>query len=87
MGGYVGSVRSSMKKTWTAYRAGDILVTSGLSQIYPKGIKIGTISALSREESGLLYTVSVQPAVDFDSLEEVLVITSYTASVASSEAD
>lgn len=68
-------------------KAGDILVTSGLSQIYPKGIKIGTISALSREESGLLYTVSVQPAVDFDSLEEVLVITSYTASVASSEAD
>ncbi len=55
----------------------DRVITSGLSQIYPKGIDIGTISEVTREASGLLLSASVTPAVDFNKLEEVLVIQNY----------
>lgn len=52
---------------------GDDVVTSGIDGIYPKGFAIGKIESL--EKSGSAYKrISVRPAVDFDTLEEVLVI-------------
>ncbi|MDD4549582.1 MAG: rod shape-determining protein MreC [Syntrophomonadaceae bacterium] len=53
------------------------VVTSSLSEIYPKGIYIGKVIDISREPNGLLLSATVQPAVDFDKLEEVLIITAY----------
>jgi rod shape-determining protein MreC len=55
----------------------DRVITSGLSSHYPKGIDIGIIIQVNREPNGLLLSADVQPAVDFDRLEEVLVITDY----------
>jgi len=53
--------------------AGDIVVSSGIEGIYPKGFVIGTIEAV--EKSGPAYKrITVKPAVDFSSLEEVLVV-------------
>jgi rod shape-determining protein MreC len=52
---------------------GDVLVTSGLDGIYPKGYVIGRVESFER--GGGSYTrVSVIPAVDFLSIEEVLVV-------------
>jgi rod shape-determining protein MreC len=52
---------------------GDIVVTSGIDGIYPKGFVIGRVDAV--EKSGSTFKrISVRPAVDFLSLEEVLVI-------------
>ncbi len=56
---------------------GHIVVTSGLSQVYPPGIDIGIIDEINREPSGLLLSATVKPVVNFDKLEEVLVITDY----------
>lgn len=53
------------------------VVTSGLSNIYPKGISIGTITKVIKEPDGLLLSANVKPAVDFDKLEEIFVITKY----------
>ncbi len=54
---------------------GDAVVTSGIDGIFPKGFVIGRVSAV--EKSGGAYrAIAVQPAVDFSSLEEVLVVTS-----------
>lgn len=53
------------------------IVTSGLSQIYPKGIDIGVVESVKREKNGLLLSANIKPVVDFDRLEEVLVITDY----------
>ncbi|MDD2619179.1 MAG: rod shape-determining protein MreC [Syntrophomonadaceae bacterium] len=53
------------------------VITSGLSLTFPKGIFIGTVSEITRERGGLLMSASVKPAVDFDKLEEVLIITDY----------
>jgi len=53
---------------------GDTVVSSGIEGIYPKGFVIGTIEAV--EKSGPAYKrITVRPAVDFSSLEEVLVVT------------
>ena len=50
---------------------GDVIVTSGLSQIYPPDIKIGVVSAVSKDTPGMFQEISVIPSVDFHKLEEV----------------
>ncbi len=52
---------------------GDLIVTSGLGGIFPAGIRIGTVSRVGLEANGLMKEISVRPAVDFRSLEEILV--------------
>lgn len=54
---------------------GDLLVTSGVGGIFPKGLVIGSISKLNRGSGGLFLSAEVKPAVNFSKLEEVLVIT------------
>jgi rod shape-determining protein MreC len=54
---------------------GDVVVTSGIDRIYPKGFVIGRVEVA--ENSGPAYKqILVRPAVDFSSLEEVLVVMS-----------
>jgi rod shape-determining protein MreC len=55
-------------------RAGDLLLTSGQDRIYPRGLPVGVVAEV-RAGTGLLRSVSVVPRVDFDRLEEVLVLT------------
>lgn len=55
-------------------RVGDLVATSGLDGIFPKGVTVGTIVRLSREEGGLFQTAEIEPAVDFNKLEEVMVV-------------
>jgi rod shape-determining protein MreC len=52
---------------------GDMVVTSGIDGIYPKGFVIGRVESV--EKSGGAYKrITVKPAVDFSGLEEVLVV-------------
>ena len=52
---------------------GDLVVTSGIDGIYPKGFTIGYIDVV--EKNGTAYKhISVRPAVDFSRLEDVLVV-------------
>lgn len=53
---------------------GDEVLTSGLGNIYPKGIPIGTVGRIERESYGITQHVEVLPGVDFSRLEEVLVL-------------
>lgn len=53
---------------------GDKIVTSGFGGIYPKGRLVGEVTDVVNEEGGLLKYAILKPAVDFDRLEEVLVI-------------
>jgi rod shape-determining protein MreC len=54
-------------------KAGDLVVTSGIDGIYPKGFVIGTIESVERG-AGTYHEIRVRPAVDFSRLEEVLVV-------------
>jgi rod shape-determining protein MreC len=52
---------------------GDQVYTAGIDGIYPKGIPVGTVTRADPGQS-LFKTISVKPAVDFGSIEEVIVI-------------
>ncbi|MBO4563093.1 MAG: rod shape-determining protein MreC [Clostridia bacterium] len=56
---------------------GDIIMTSGIGGIYPKGIRVGTVEEvmLDTDTSGI--NAIVAPSVDFLHLEEVMVITDF----------
>jgi rod shape-determining protein MreC len=54
-------------------KVGDRVVTSGLGGIFPQGIRIGIVSRVGLEPNGLMKEIIVRPAVDFRSVEEVLV--------------
>ncbi|HXW03932.1 MAG TPA: rod shape-determining protein MreC [Vicinamibacterales bacterium] len=54
-------------------KAGDLVVSSGVDGIYPKGFAIGTVES-SQEGPRLHRVIGLRPAVDFASLEEVLVV-------------
>lgn len=54
----------------------DIVFTSGLGNIYPKGLKIGVISKIKRENYETMQYVEIAPAVNFSRLEEVIVLVS-----------
>jgi len=53
---------------------GDIIISSGLDGVFPKGIQIGYVHEVNKPSSGIFQEVSVAPFVDFEKLEEVLVI-------------
>ena len=52
---------------------GDVVVASGVDGIYPKGFVIGTVEKSERGPS-LHRLIAVRPAVNFSSLEEVLIV-------------
>lgn len=52
---------------------GDIVVASGVDGIFPKGIPIGSVVSVDRAP-GLYLSIAVRPAVNFSSLENVLVV-------------
>jgi len=52
----------------------DLVITSGLGGVYPKGLHIGTVIDVSEADSQLLQKATVRPAVDFGRLEQVFVM-------------
>lgn len=54
---------------------GDVIVTSGFGGIYPKGLVVGLVSSIQNDAGGLLKIGLLEPAVDFQKLEDVMVIT------------
>jgi rod shape-determining protein MreC len=53
---------------------GDHIITSGTGGTFPKGLVLGRVSDIEREAYSLFQTVTVIPEVDFNRLEEVLVL-------------
>lgn len=68
-----GSLRMEYVPGTSDVKPGDLVVTSGIDGIYPKGFVIGTIEQVDRGSGGY-HLITVRPAVDFTRLEEVLVV-------------
>lgn len=66
-------------------KQGQTILTSGLGSLFPKGIPIGEVVGTGREPSGLFLSADVKPFVDFNRLEEVMVITRVSSRLASAE--
>ena len=55
-------------------KVGDVLVTSGLSQYFPKGMPIGRVAKITPSRYQLSFTAYVEPFVDFSRLEYVFLV-------------
>ncbi len=53
---------------------GDIVVSSGLGQVFPKGIVIGTVTSRAVGEYGITHTALVKPSAQLHHIREVFVI-------------
>jgi rod shape-determining protein MreC len=53
---------------------GDVLVTSGLDGIYPRGLPVAVVTDVHKHEASSFQTVYARPVVRFSRLEEVLVV-------------
>jgi rod shape-determining protein MreC len=52
----------------------DTVIASGLDGVYPKGLRIGRVADISQRNPDIFYEITVAPFVDYEKLEEVLVI-------------
>jgi rod shape-determining protein MreC len=55
-------------------KAGDLVLSSGMTEVFPKGLLLGTVVRADKKDSGLFQRIEVVPAVDFTRLEEVMVL-------------
>ena len=69
-----GSLRLNYVSGTADVQSGDVVSTSGIDGIYPKGFVIGQIESVERG-SGEFGAIVIRPAVDFSSIEAVLVVT------------
>lgn len=61
------SIKSNISK-------GDIILTSGLGGIYPKGIKIGEVLEVEEDKAAVVKNAIIKPSVDFNKLEQLLIV-------------
>jgi rod shape-determining protein MreC len=71
------------KKAKDEIDVGDLIVSSGVGGVYPPGINIGRLSALSYREYEISMEVELEPVIDFSRLEYVFVIESSPEEAAS----
>ena len=56
-------------------KPGEPVISSGFGGVFPKGILIGTVmGAQLNKQTGMYQDIDIKPAVDFQRLEEVLVV-------------
>lgn len=74
-----GTVRFKfMARDGAGVAPGDLVVTSGLGALFPKGLPVGRVIAIEDKGSALFHFAVLAPAVDFSRVEEVLLLTGQT---------
>jgi rod shape-determining protein MreC len=67
LGGEYFLIRDTLQK-------GDLLLTSGQDGLFPKGIPVGIVRELQKEETGIFYRAQVEPVVQMEKVEVVEVL-------------
>lgn len=58
----------------TTVKPGDVVITSGIGGVYPKGIVIGDVTEVRNEANALFQFIRLKPAGSLGGLEDVLVL-------------
>lgn len=77
LGNVSGELSLEMIPQSAEVQAGDLILTSGLGGNYPSNILIGQVTGVRKIETDLFQNASIQPIVDFNKLEIVLIITNF----------
>jgi rod shape-determining protein MreC len=57
-------------------KTGDTIISSGMGGVFPKGLLIGQVSYVEKQDNDLFLKIKVAPFADFAQLEEVLILVS-----------
>ena len=76
-GGLGGAMTLDWVELEVPMAVGDTVLTSGLNGKFPHDLVIGRVIQVNRSEANLFQSAVLQPAVDFDNLELVFVITGF----------
>lgn len=77
-GSATGQVTLDMIATNQTVSVGDVIVTSGLGGVFPKGLPLGKVTNVENAPGSLYLHISVETFASTENYEEVLVITSLT---------
>lgn len=69
-------MRYVKKRARSEIEYGDLVVTSGLSQIYPQGIYVGRVRSITAKEYESTLNIDIEPIIDFTKLEYVFILKS-----------
>lgn len=64
---------------------GELVLTSGLGGLFPPNVPVGQVISVRRRDFELFQQAVVQPSVDFERLQIILVITNYSPITSSDE--
>ncbi len=71
-----GTIRFKyMARDGAGLAVGDVIVTSGLGGVFPRGVPIGRVRAIDDRGSALFHYALLTPVVDFGRVDEVLFVT------------
>jgi rod shape-determining protein MreC len=71
-----GTIRFKyMARDGAGMQVGDLVVTSALGGLFPRGIPIGRVRSIDDRGSALFHYAQITPAVDFARIDEVLLLT------------
>ncbi len=71
-----GLVRMKYIPPLSSVKKGDAVVASGLTGSFPREVLIGEVSRVEESEDGLFQTAEIVPSVQFQQLDEVLIVVS-----------
>ena len=77
VGSVTGDLTVEMVSQDAPLQAGDLVMTSGLGGTFPSDLLIGQVISVRKQSNELFQSGTVQPVVDFSTLQAVLVITNF----------
>ncbi len=73
-GNSIGPLKVLYMSATASVKPGDRIVTSGMSEIFPKGVVVGSVGSVSKKDYDIFQKVSVKAAVNFSRIDKVFVI-------------
>ncbi len=55
-------------------KAGDLIVTGGLDNIFPKGFPLGVVTEVARKTKSASLIIQIRPVIESDKIEEVFIV-------------
>ncbi len=73
-GNSIGPVKIKYMSATAALKIGDKIITSGMSDIFPKGILVGYVQSVNKKDYDIFQKVDVGPSVNFSRLDKIFVV-------------
>lgn len=75
--GVQGVLKLSGLERDTAVAEGGIVCTSGVGGVFPRGLSIGTVTTVQKEEGDISYYAEVKPEIEVSEVQDAFVITDF----------